>query len=313
MRVIISVRSAQKAQLAIDTVKREVPDYTATIEYVLLDLCDMDSIERVCIDLINRQRIDQFDIDYLFLNAGWADYIGVNYLLGVYDMLFVSFIRAVSLPVMLLERKGTKTPKDGMGKVFQANVFGHYYLLRRIVSAKVLDTHARVIWTTSLNSEAKKFNIEDPQCLDVVSPYEGSKRMIDILHLATYFSLPDQIEQYIVQPGICASNIVPVSSYTLFAWVHSNCMLAAFYIARWLGSPWHSANTYKGAVALLWCAVYRGDDLDQTLKYGSATNRWGREMILAHEVQDYSPMEGERLVEYMGELYDKWRKKLEKT
>ena len=293
--------------------KREVPNYTADIEYVLLDLCEMNTIERVCVNLIARQRNDQFVINYLFLNAGLGDYIGVNYLLGVYDMLFVNFIRAVSLPVLLLERKGTKTPKDGMGLVFQANVFGHYYLLRRLVSTKVLDTHARVIWTTSLNSEARKFNIEDPQCLDVASPYEGSKRMIDILHLATYSSLPNHTKQYIVQPGICASNIVPVSSYSLLAWAHSNCMLASFYIARWLGSPWHVASTYKGAVALLWCAVYEKDDLDQTLKYGSATNRWGREMILAHEVQDYSLMEGERLVEYMDKLYDTWRKKLEKT
>ena len=69
--------------------------------------------------------------------------------------------------------------------------------------------------------------------------------------------------------------------------------MLAFYVARWLGSPWHPIAPYKGAVAPVWLALASQSTLDGIEeqdgqgKWGSATDVWGRERVIRTEVDGW--------------------------
>jgi 3-keto steroid reductase len=73
--------------------------------------------------LIGRGRI----IDWLIFNAGVAEVVALNWV-TVFEQLVTDPILLFTLPRYLIERVGSKTD-DGIGLVFQANVFGHYYMV----------------------------------------------------------------------------------------------------------------------------------------------------------------------------------------
>jgi 3-keto steroid reductase len=67
-------------------------------------------------------------VDWLFFNAGVAEVIALDWP-AVIRQFFASPLMLLTLPGYLIERKGSLSP-DGIGLVFQANVFGHYYIVR---------------------------------------------------------------------------------------------------------------------------------------------------------------------------------------
>ncbi len=70
-------------------------------------------------------------------------------------------------------------------------------------------------------------------------------------------------------------------------------MFLAVYVARWLGSPWHTISAYKGACAPVWLALAAQSLLDGMEeeggpgKWGSATDWWGRERVVRTEVEGW--------------------------
>ena len=70
-------------------------------------------------------------------------------------------------------------------------------------------------------------------------------------------------------------------------------MMFAFYLARWVGSPWHTISAYKGACAPVWLALASQEELD-TLerrdgkgKWGSAVDWKGDERVMRTEVEGW--------------------------
>ena len=72
---------------------------------------------------VNRGRI----IDWLIFNAGLAEVVALDWATVIYQ-LFTDPIMLHTVPQYLIERVGTET-EDGIGSIFQANVFGHYYIV----------------------------------------------------------------------------------------------------------------------------------------------------------------------------------------
>ena len=80
------------------------------------------------------------------------------------------------------------------------------------------------------------------------------------------------------------------------------CMTAAFYIARWLGSPWHTVSAYTGACAPVWLALAPQTQLDAMEeeggpgKWGSSTDTSGHERVARTEVEGwgYGGLVGEK-------------------
>lgn len=72
-------------------------------------------------------------------------------------------------------------------------------------------------------------------------------------------------------------------------------MTLAFYLARWLGSPWHTVRPYLGACAPVWLTLALQDELDamdedgrqRKAKWGSSTDRKGQERVRRTEVEGY--------------------------
>lgn len=193
-----------------------------------------------------------------------------------------------------------------LGEVFCANVFGHYLLTHQLSPLLHLARPApgRVVWISSVEAYARCFSPHDMQALRSPTAYEASKRLTDILALTSalpstapyvdrfFFSCPpassSRPEFYVAHPGICATSIVPLTVLSYYF------MLLAFYVARALGSPWHTVAAYSGARAAVWLALAPDDVLDDAErhgaakgKWGSATDVWGRERVARTEVEGW--------------------------
>lgn len=209
-----------------------------------------------------------------------------------------------------------------LGEVFCSNVFGHYLLTHNLTPllSSPNPTPGRIIWISSLEAYAHTFSATDIQGLASPTAYESSKRLTDILALTaslpstspwtnrfltppSLISLPNPSPTnptkpriYLAQPGICATAIVPLSLFLYYG------MLAAFYIARWLGSPWHTISAYAGACAPVWLALAPQSTLDALEerdgpgKWGSVTDFWGSGRVARTEVEGwgYGGVVGER-------------------
>ncbi len=159
----------------------------------------------------------------------------------------------------------------------------------------------RIIWISSIEADAAAdFSAADIQALRSPIAYECSKRLTDILALT--FALPSTrpwtqrflgrgegaegaeggdgthpgaqkhdcpVKMYVAHPGVCATSIVPLHALLALA------MVVALYLARWLGSPWHTISAYSGASAPVWLALS-----PQALLDGANNN---------HNSHDFSP------------------------
>lgn len=66
-------------------------------------------------------------IDWLIFNAGVAEVTSLNWY-GVAHQILTDPILFCTVPNYLTERIGSIS-EDGIGYIFQANVFGHYYIV----------------------------------------------------------------------------------------------------------------------------------------------------------------------------------------
>ena len=85
---------------------------------------------------------------------------------------------------------------------------------------------------------------------------------------------------YLTQPGICATSFVPLP------WIVQCVMTLAFYIARLLGSPWHTVSAYTGACAPVWLALIQKEEIEDMEteagkgKWGTSCDWLGRERVM---------------------------------
>ncbi|GAB7343021.1 hypothetical protein MBLNU457_g1111t1 [Dothideomycetes sp. NU457] len=166
----------------------------------------------------------------------------------------------------------TQETEPALGETFTANVFGHYMLVHQLsplLSSRT--THddsaqrSRIIWVSSIEAYAHSFNLTDLQGLQDQTSYESSKRLTDLLvltsplpstqrHVTSFLPPPPDPDalpptQYLCHPGICATSIAGLPYLLKLS------MIATFYIARLLQSPWHTIAPYLGAVSVVWLAL----------------------------------------------------------
>ena len=293
--LIVTSRTLPKVKEVISDIKNyiinKIPDKIKLVEfdYLLVDFTDMVSILSAYYELDKRYT----RIDYLFINAAQGVYGGIDWLQAVVEV-FQNPIQAVTNPTYKLQRTGVESA-DNMGLVFQANVFGPYYLIHRI--KHLLANGGRIIWIGSLMSHPKYLSFNDLQLLRSPESYEGSKRLVDLLHFGTYKQLKKEgVNQYLVHPGIftCFSFFQFLNVFTYYG------MLALFYLARFLGSKYHNISGYIAANAPVAAAIGK---TKQTSKVGSACTRNGKEYLIDEEV-DTTGLED--VAEYLKDLANEW-------
>ncbi|EGE09364.1 3-ketosteroid reductase [Trichophyton equinum CBS 127.97] len=233
------------------------------------------------------------------------------------DLLSVRF-HGQTIYIGVMNRKQTSQPDEPpMGKIFCANVFGHYMLTHYLLSVLGKSTlkPARVIWTSSLESTRDLFSVNDMQGLKVAESYQSVKYLTDLLILteplsssapwADKYLTPSTCsgmdtnaasytrpKMYLSHPGICSTSIVPLALPLIWS------MMFVSWIARLMGSPWHVIDPYSGANATVWLSLSPKSTLDGAEaeyerlgggkpKWGSACDRFGKQCVASTEVEGW--------------------------
>lgn len=275
-------------------------------EGVLVDLAQLVTVKALAQQLLQRGQ----KLDAVVWNAGIGGWTGTNYPKAIWTIL-TNVIQATTWPTYqnsdvgsLAKQKSLSPNQEGktppLGQVFAANVFGHYMLTHWL--SPLFDPSSRIVWIGSITALPHFFTPSDLQCLLSHDAYESSKRVTDLLVLtsnlpstAPYTStfLPpsspsqDQPKMYLAHPGILASSIASVF------FLLEPFMVAFFYLARWLGSPWHTVTAYKAAVSACFCVLAPPPQLDDLEarhgkgKWGSAINPAGHERVARTETEGW--------------------------
>ncbi|EMG48964.1 ERG27 3-keto-steroid reductase ERG27 [Candida maltosa Xu316] len=298
--LVVTSRTLPKVKEVITDLKNHITENIPSkvnkveFDYLLVDFTDMISVLSAYYELNKRYK----HIDYLFINAAQGVYGGIDWKAAVAEVLS-NPIDAVTNPTYKLQRVGVESG-DNMGLVFQANVFGPYYFIHRI--KHLLKNGGKIVWISSLMGHPKHLSFNDLQLLRSPESYEGSKRLVDLMHFGTYKKLKteDNIEQYLVHPGIFTS----FSFYQFLNVFTFYGMLCLFYFARFLGSPYHNISGYIAANAPV--AAVMGKT-KQSNKTASACTRFGKEYLLVEEVDTTG---SEDVVNYLDTLTKEWDEKL---
>ncbi|PYH46031.1 3-keto-steroid reductase [Aspergillus saccharolyticus JOP 1030-1] len=332
LTVVFTTRSTKKGaetqqrlQSHLEQTTKSHPGHRARITFTpeTVDLSNLVST-RAC-----ARRLTQTfpKLDAVILNAGIGGWTGLNWPQAVWGVL-TDLVHTVSWPAykiapvgLLTAPQTTTAPEEEprLGNVFCANVFGHYMLAHNLMPLLHSSSapHSRIIWVSSIEATLQYFSPEDLQGLRTATPYESSKALTDILALTADLPATDpwtssfyacdpkrqkstaqnetktaQPITYLAHPGICGTAILPLPLPLIYA------MLAAFWLARLLGSPWHTMWTYLGACAPVWLALSSQAELDAAeepyrahgggrVKWGSSCDRLGRDSVISTEMDGW--------------------------
>lgn len=291
-----------------------------------IDLLDLPSVRT----LSRRLNRNFPKLDAIILNAGIGGWSGINWPSAIFNVI-TDLVHATTWPTYKLGYVGMVVPKQThhtdekpLGSTFCANVFGHYMLAHNVMPllrrSGQPNGPGRIIWVSSIEATTNHFDMGDIQGLKSDKAYESSKTLTDILALTSdlpstspwvqrFLSIDENRTTpssaittesdtgptpvtYVAHPGICGTSIIPLILPLYY------CMSAAFYIARLLGSPWHSITSYIGANAPVWLALSSQSTLDAAekpyrdrgggrAKWGSSTDRYGTPIVASTEIDGW--------------------------
>ncbi|CAE6396440.1 unnamed protein product [Rhizoctonia solani] len=345
LTLILACRSAQRAERArVDLYKlidAEVAKRSTPHGQLFRKNLD---IEIVKLDLSSVESVFEFPyITHLILNAGVGDFVGINWPLAIWEVC-TRFKTALTAPGYKIQATG-KMSDDGLGWVWQCNVFGHFVLARalREMLAHNPFSSSRVLWTTSLEGRPSFFpGIDDYQLISASHAYEASKFESELVACAL-----DEVESergngvrhLAVHPGVAGTNIFLEHT----GWFLNKIMFLAFYLVRLVGSKHHPIHTYKAAISVVHIALVsltvlpslstfgmtreksrqppegvsdgdakttRAEDY-LPVRYGAETNIFGTEYVGVQPVEGYEEHQeaGRELVARCNRLYNAFEKK----
>lgn len=301
LTIIVTSRTLPRAQEAIELINEYAKNLTVKrtgfleFDYLLINFTDMVSILGGIYE-INKKFTK---IDYIFVNAAQGVYSGIDWFSAT-KCICRNLLDAVTFPTYKIQRVGV-TSEDAMGLVFQANLFGPFYLVQKL--RPLLKNGGRVIWISSIMAEPKFLSFDDLQLLRSPEPYEGSKRLMDLMHVGAFKRLQQEgITSALVHPGIFTS----FSFFKFLNFVTYYGMMMLFYLARLLGSKIHNISGYKAANAPVAAAINIPSDR-LTQKVASCCNTWGKEFL---EYGDVDRTGAEDVIAYLDKLTREWDIKL---
>ncbi|KAI0253127.1 hypothetical protein BJV78DRAFT_1123519 [Lactifluus subvellereus] len=191
-------------------------------------------------------------VSHLVCNAGVAPFLNISWPLLLQqvwrDLLNLDLFRLVTAPDYNIQRRAMMSD-DGLGWVWQCNVFGHYILCRALQEklAASQTGPGRVLWMSSLAAHADTYDPDDWQLVDSSQPYEGSKFQIDLIRaeLSRRAGPSSPVRHFTVHPGVVYSSI----DAALVGSFMSQIKVVVFYLARWFGSLHHNISSWNGAAA----------------------------------------------------------------
>ncbi|KAF8556265.1 NAD(P)-binding protein [Imleria badia] len=320
LTLILACRSKQRAEAAraklCDTADELVcraqrsPDYDGHAEIFRKNL----HIAIHTVDLANIQSVFHFAdevaqnypyVSHLICNAGLACFTRIVWPLA-FQQFLTDWISAVTSPRFFLQSVGDTSP-DGLGWVWQCNVFGHYALFRALepMLAKYLAAPgARVVWISSHEATSEFYDPKDWQLVKSEHSYQCSKYQMNMvsLHLDReairgQLDGTPAVRHLVAYPGVAGTSIASA----LLGTFRSFCMFVTFYIVSSieylaiLGSPNHPIDIFKAAISAVHLSLIGIASLPGVSGMASSTNikgavqlgtvyisntdRWGREYV----------------------------------
>ncbi|KAH7888093.1 NAD(P)-binding protein [Phlebopus sp. FC_14] len=268
LTLILACRSRKRAEVARDKLYRLVdehierlknlPDYEGHAEVFRKNL----DIVVHTIDLAHIRSVFRFAdeisqtypyVSHLICNAGVACFQRIDWPLAIWS-LFTGWVAAVTYPRYFVQTSG-ETSEDGLGWIWQCNVFGHYVLFRALepLLAKYTSSMgARVLWVSSHEASSRFYDPKDWQLVKSEHSYESSKYQMNLvsLHLDREATRKHTVgtpvvRHFTVLPGVAGTNI----ANALLGVVSSVCMFLSFYVARLLGSRYHPITAFKASIS----------------------------------------------------------------
>ncbi|KAF8270865.1 hypothetical protein EI94DRAFT_1680085 [Lactarius quietus] len=195
-------------------------------------------------------------VSHLVCNAGVAPFLRLSFPL-IFQQLWqdkFDLFGLVTNPRYDIQRAGIMSD-DGLGWVWQCNVFGHYVICRALEAQLAASRTrsgfgpARVVWMSSLEALADAYDTDDWQLVQSERPYQGTKFQTDLVctELARRAgpSPTAAVRHITVHPGVVSSSI----DTALIGGFMVKLKVIALYLARWFGSIHHNISTWNGASA----------------------------------------------------------------
>ncbi|KAL9709060.1 3-keto-steroid reductase [Leucoagaricus gongylophorus] len=255
---------------------------TVDIRIHALDLAVMNSVFQFAEEILKQYPY----VTDLICNAGFASFSGINWLSFI-AQLATEPIAALTTPKFYRENQG-ELSVDGLGWVWQCNVFAHYCIFRVLQSLlKASPTGGRVVWTSSITASPTFYESGDWQLIKTEHSYECSKYQTDLI--ATHLDFRARrvldksptsrpIRHFISEPGVCSTNI-GAALVNPGSKIIEVCLS---YIVRFLGSIHHTIEPYKAAVSsvhLILAPLWFFALSSRPVRYGAETDRWGKEYV----------------------------------
>jgi len=302
---------------------RSLPNYNKDYVSNFLANCHVETEE---LDLASVSSVFKFSaiihqkypyVSHLLCNAGVASFKNVNWLLCI-KQLVLDPMGLITSPVFYSQHCG-ELSADNLGWVWQSNVFGHFILYRELedLLAKSPFECSRVVWCSSIEASPKFYDSNDWQLKKTEHSYESSKYQIDLIattldRLAVQ-STPGSgkpIRHFISEPGVCSTSI----SSKLVGPLLDYLKVILFYIGRLCGSPHHTIDPWKAAIAsvhlmlapIIFLPLFLDNEPSKPIRFGAQTGRWGNEVVGLTVVQEWEAHkeEGLCLIKKCDELYE---------
>ncbi|KAG6831902.1 hypothetical protein H0H87_003553 [Tephrocybe sp. NHM501043] len=293
------------------------------VDIVSLDLAMISSVFKFADELTVKYPY----VSRLILNAGVASFSAIDWV-GCVKQIIKEPVNAITAPVYYSQHTG-EISLDGLGWVWQCNLFSHYVLYRSIqhlLLASPPSLGSRVVWSSSLEASPSFFDAEDWQNKKTEHSYESTKYQIDLIstrldQLALQRPASRRVRHFISHPGVCSTNV----ANALVGPVLNFCKIVVFYIVRFLGSPNHPIDPYKAAIAAVHLSLAsltfitlfddKNPNMTRPSKFGAETNRWGDPQVGVADVKDWehNQAEADVLLGKLDALYQSFKSAEEVT
>ncbi|KAJ2723189.1 hypothetical protein GGI07_002824 [Coemansia sp. Benny D115] len=274
LTLLLGCRNAKKAQAARARIlaQHEPWQTTCEIEHVAVDTSSVQSVLQAAAHVRGRYG----RLDRLFLNAGAMSIEGLD-VWGIVRGLLTHPIQFFESSEALRQGRGEVTA-DGLGKVFQTNVFGHYLLVAELAGLLGATPGARVVWTGSSASKLE-FSRADYQHVNGFKSYESSKYIVDQVAplMDARLRKGGAARCYVAEPGNVRSGFLAALGHT---WLEYLILLAFYFCRLVLGLGRFTITPERGAEACWHLATEEDDHLDSQLKYHSEVDRLGRPRVV---------------------------------
>lgn len=284
--LVLACRNQTKGQTAQTELLDKYPQ--ASVDLVPLDTNSVESV-KVTAQIIS-SRYER--VDLLFCNAGAMSIRGLD-IPAIITGILTHPVPFFESSEALKQKKGVIS-KDGLGEIFQTNVFGHYLLIDQLLPL-LSRSGTRIIWTGSSASKLE-FSKSDYQHVWGVKSYESSKYIVDQISIPLHKRLTDaNISCYVTEPGNVCTNFLAGLNQPILELL----IVVAFYFIRTaLGLARFTITADKASIAGCYVALADEEELDPRIKYHSQVTRLGRPYVKPYPLvvdQDTSSFVIERL------------------